>query len=127
MITYVKLKWVALAALARWRSLSQKNKQFWPFLISLAFLDMSEDQEIKISETSSTRHIRIDITQFALGLVSGGIIQGNLEQRRLDPGKETPEGFFQVRSQKEYQNVVIISFVHLEKRNIFCFMPKSVA
>ena len=40
---------------------------------------MSEDQEIKISETSSTRRIRIDMTQFALGLVSGGIIQGNLE------------------------------------------------
>ena len=50
-----------------------------------------------------------------------------LSQRRLEPGKETPEGFFQVRSQKEYQNVVIISFVHLEKINIFCFMLKSVA
>ena len=49
------------------------------------------------------------------------------EQRRLDPGKETPERFFQVRRQKEYQNVVIISFVHLEKINIFCFMLKSVA
>ena len=48
-------------------------------------------------------------------------------QRRLDPGKETPEGFFQVRSQKEYQNVVMISFVNLEKINIFCFMLKSVA
>ena len=48
-------------------------------------------------------------------------------QRRLDPGMETPEGFFQVRSQKEYQNVVIISFVHLEKINIFCFMYKGVA
>ena len=48
-------------------------------------------------------------------------------QRRLDPGKETLEGFFQVGNQKEYQNVVIISFVHLEKVNIFCFMHKSVA
>ena len=45
-----------------------------------------------------------------------------LDQRRLDPGKETLEGFFQVGNQKEYQNVVIISFVHLEKINIFCFM-----
>ena len=48
-------------------------------------------------------------------------------QRRLDPGKETPEGFFQVRSQKEYQNVVIILFVYLEKINIFCFMYNGVA
>ena len=50
-----------------------------------------------------------------------------VNQRRLDPGKETPEGVFQVRSQKEYQNVVIISFVHLEKINIFCFMHKGMA
>ena len=49
------------------------------------------------------------------------------EIRRLDPGKETLEGFFQVGNQKEYQNVVIISFVHLEKIDIFCFMHKSVA
>ena len=48
-------------------------------------------------------------------------------QRRPNPGMETPEGFFQVGSQKEYQNVVIISFVHLEKINIFCFMYKGVA
>ena len=48
-------------------------------------------------------------------------------QRRLDPGMETPEGFFQVRNQKEYQNVVIISFVHLEKINNSCFIHKSVA
>ena len=52
---------------------------------------------------------------------------GKVIQRRLDPGKETPEGFFRVRSQKEYQNVAIISFAHLEKINIFCFMHKSVA
>ena len=39
---------------------------------------------------------------------------------------ETPEGFFQVGSQKEYQNLVIILFVHLEKINIFCFMYKGV-
>ena len=38
-----------------------------------------------------------------------------LNQRRLDPGKETLEGFFQVVNHKEYQNVVMISFVHLEK------------
>ena len=43
-----------------------------------------------------------------------------------DPGMHTPERFFQVRNQKEYQNVVIISFVHLEKINIFCFMHKGV-
>ena len=48
-------------------------------------------------------------------------------QRRLDPGKETRKGFFQVQNHKEYQNVVIISFVHPEKINIFCFMHKSVA
>ena len=50
-----------------------------------------------------------------------------LIQRRLDPGKKTPEGFFQVQNQKEYQNVVIISFLYLEKINIFCFMYKGVA
>ena len=50
----------------------------------------------------------------------------NLTQRRLDPGMETPEEFFQVRSQKEHHNFVIISFVHLEKINIFCFMYKGV-
>ena len=38
---------------------------------------------------------------------------------------ETPVGFFQVGSKKEYQNVVIISFLHLEKINIF-FVHKSV-
>ena len=48
-------------------------------------------------------------------------------QRRLDPGKETLEGFFQVRNQWEYQNLAKISFVHIEKINIFCFMHKSVA
>ena len=51
----------------------------------------------------------------------------NLNQRRLDPGMETPEGVFQFGNKKEYQNVVIISFVHLEKINIFCFMHKGVA
>ncbi len=51
----------------------------------------------------------------------------SITQRRLDPGMETPEGFFQVGSQKEYQNVVIISFVQLEKINIFCLMYKGVA
>ena len=53
--------------------------------------------------------------------------ESRIIQRRLDLGKETPEGFFQVRSQKEYQNVVIISFVDLEKINIFCFMYIGVA
>ena len=38
-----------------------------------------------------------------------------LDQKRLYPGKETLEGFFQGRNQKEYQNVVIILFVHPEK------------
>ena len=52
---------------------------------------------------------------------------GKIIQRRLDPGKETLEGFFQVGNQKEYQNVVMILFEHLEKINIFCFMHKSVA
>ena len=50
-----------------------------------------------------------------------------IEQRRLDPGMETHKGVFQVGSQKEYQNVVMISFVHLEKINIFCFMHKGMA
>ena len=53
--------------------------------------------------------------------------RGWLAQRRLDPGKEGRKGFFQVQNHKEYQNVVIISFVHLEKINIFCFMHKGVA
>ena len=53
--------------------------------------------------------------------------QIDFSQRRLDPGKETLEGFFQVGNQTEYQNVVIISFVHLEKINISCLMHKSVA
>ena len=52
---------------------------------------------------------------------------GVIIQRRLDPGKETPEGFFLVGNQKKYQNVVITSFLHLEKINIFCFMYKGVA
>ena len=52
---------------------------------------------------------------------------GWLRQRRLDPGKETPEVFFQVGNHKEYQNVVIISFVHLKRINIFYFMHKIVA
>ena len=51
----------------------------------------------------------------------------DIEQRILDPGKETLEGFFQVRNQKEYLNMVIISFANLEKINTFCFMHKSVA
>ena len=45
-----------------------------------------------------------------------------ISQRRLDPGKETLERFFQVGNQKEYQNVLIISFVYLEKIKFFCFM-----
>ena len=48
-------------------------------------------------------------------------------QRRLDPGKKTLEGFFQVGNQKESQNVVIKSFLHLEKINIFCLKYKGVA
>ena len=36
-------------------------------------------------------------------------------------------GDFQVGNQKEYQKMVIISFVHLEKISIFCFIHKSVA
>ena len=51
---------------------------------------------------------------------------GGIMQRRLDPGKETLKGFFQVLNHKEYQNVVIISFVHLEKISTFCFMYKGV-
>ena len=53
-------------------------------------------------------------------------IFSHLAQRRLDPGKETLGEFFQVRNEKEYQNVVIISFVNLEKINTFCFMHKGV-
>ena len=49
------------------------------------------------------------------------------KQRRLDPGKETIEGFFQVGNQKEYQKMVVIPFVYLEKVNVFCFMHKGVA
>ena len=40
----------------------------------------------------------------------------------ISSGLITLKGFFQVGNHKEYQNVVIISFVHLEKINIFCFM-----
>ena len=45
----------------------------------------------------------------------------------ISSGLITLKGFFQVRNHKEYQNVVIISFVHLEKINIFCFMHKGMA
>ena len=45
----------------------------------------------------------------------------------ISSGLITPKGFFQVPNHKEYQNVEIISFVHLEKINIFCFMNKGVA
>ena len=48
-------------------------------------------------------------------------------QRRLDPGMDTPGGFFKVGNQKEYQKMVVTPFVHLEKINIFCFMDKGVA
>ena len=54
------------------------------------------------------------------------IISYNIDQRKLDPGKESPEGVLQVRSQKEYQDLIIISFVHLEKINIFCFIYNGV-
>ena len=40
---------------------------------------------------------------------------------------DTPLWFFQVWNQKEYQKMVLISFVHLEKINNFCFMRKGVA
>ena len=40
----------------------------------------------------------------------------------ISSGLITHKGFFQVRNYKEYQNVVIILFVHIEKINIFCFM-----
>ena len=45
----------------------------------------------------------------------------------ISSGLITLKGYFQVQNHKEYQNVVIIAFVHLEKMNIFCFMPMSVA
>ena len=41
------------------------------------------------------------------------------DQRGLDPGMDTPEGFLQVGNQMEYQNVVMILFVHLEKIKTF--------
>ena len=50
-----------------------------------------------------------------------------IRQRRLDPGMDTPRGFFQVGNQMEYQKIVIITFVHLEKINFFCSMHKVVA
>ena len=52
---------------------------------------------------------------------------GRVGQRRLDPGMDTPGGFFQVGNQMEYQKMVLIPIVHLEKINIFCFMHKGVA
>ena len=48
-------------------------------------------------------------------------------QRRLNPGMDTPEGFFQVGNQKEYKIVVITLLVHLEKINNSCNIHKSVA
>ena len=51
----------------------------------------------------------------------------NAEQRRLDLGMDTPLWFFQVWNQMEYQQMVLISFVHLEKIDNFCFMHKGVA
>ena len=48
-------------------------------------------------------------------------------QRRLDPGMDTPLWFFQVWNQKEYQKMVLISFVHLKKINNFCFLRKGVS
>ena len=43
----------------------------------------------------------------------------------ISSGLITLKGFFQLRNCKEYQNVVIISFVHFEKINIFCFRGRS--
>ena len=40
---------------------------------------------------------------------------------------DIPLWFFQVGNQKEYQKIVLISFVHHEKINNFCFMRKGVA
>ena len=48
-------------------------------------------------------------------------------QRRLDPGMDTPVGYFKVGNQKDYIKMVIMSFVHLEKISIFCFTHKGVA
>ena len=44
----------------------------------------------------------------------------------ISSGLITLKGFFQLQNHKEYQNVVIISFVHLEKINNFCFMRKGM-
>ena len=52
---------------------------------------------------------------------------GKVGKKRLDPGMDTPGGFFQVGNPKEYQRMIIIPFVHLEKITIFCFMHKGVA
>ena len=40
---------------------------------------------------------------------------------------DTPGRFFQVWNQKEFQKIVLIPFIHIEKINIFCFIDKSVA
>ena len=59
------------------------------------------------------------------GFFDSDCILSDIIQRRLDPGKETLRGFFQVGNQN--QNLVIISFAHLEKINNFCLMRTGVA
>ena len=81
---------------------------FLNFRYAQAIVDSKDHFKIPNLDLS---HV-INLTRFQVKII----------QRRLDPGKEGRKGFFQVRNHKEYQNVVIISFVHLEKINIFCFM-----
>ena len=44
-----------------------------------------------------------------------------IDQRRLDPGKEGRKRFFQVQNHKEYQNVVIISFVDRKNKHFLFY------
>ena len=51
----------------------------------------------------------------------------SLDQRRLDTGMDTPEGFLQVWNQMSYKKMVIIPIVHLEKISNHCLMHKGVS
>ena len=68
-----------------------------------------------------------DVQYYMCGLQKSSKLLKQFMDYSISSGLITLKGFFQVQNHKEYQNVVIISFVHLEKINIFCFMHKGVA
>ena len=71
--------WAGLAVLAS-RLFISKGQKVWPFLFSTSLLHMKEDQNVKKSETFSSKDIIIDTTQcvrFAIFLHKIQILSGH--------------------------------------------------